>query len=454
MVDARQWSGVSNRHNGISTDGGETWGTAFPGETVTAVACAIERFTLESAGDDANRILWSGPAGPGRANLEVRVSYDEGLNFTKSKSIYAGSAAYSDMTVLNDGSAGVLYERDSATARSRSLRFNQEWLEEEPDPVKPPRPDDVEGGPVIEEGSVPYAWYRADNVVSWDGDAGRAAWWTDVSGNNRHLESVGTVCRRRLGAGGETVRRLSRGGTTSWRGTAADWGIADPGTVFIVWRRTGESDGRGTMFLYDGAEAGHREFASVRYSVDPDTLEIGGCVYDGNWDNHYPTDPPLEDTVGPDAWAVSSSSHVTGTDDTIRINGEEVFRGDLLAGGMTGLRVGGYISGGRGWEGEILEAIFFEGELTGEERERIELALMQRWEIGVVPGDLNGDGQVGSADLDIVRAAWGETVFPGTWASGDPSGATEPSVRTTWTSSARTGERGRRPASRNPVCVW
>ena len=38
------------------------------------------------------------------------------------------------------------------------------------------------------------------------------------------------------------------------------------------------------------------------------------------------------------------------------------------------------------------------------------------------PGDLNGDGQVGSADLDIVRSHWGETVPAGDLLSGDPSG--------------------------------
>ncbi len=37
-------------------------------------------------------------------------------------------------------------------------------------------------------------------------------------------------------------------------------------------------------------------------------------------------------------------------------------------------------------------------------------------------GDLNGDGLVGSADLDIVRANWGETVEPGCVSCGDPSG--------------------------------
>lgn len=39
-----------------------------------------------------------------------------------------------------------------------------------------------------------------------------------------------------------------------------------------------------------------------------------------------------------------------------------------------------------------------------------------------VEGDLNGDGLVGSADLDIVRANWGRTTAPGDQTAGDASG--------------------------------
>ena len=41
---------------------------------------------------------------------------------------------------------------------------------------------------------------------------------------------------------------------------------------------------------------------------------------------------------------------------------------------------------------------------------------------GPLEGDLNGDGLVGSADLDIVRSHWGETVEQGNLLEGDPSG--------------------------------
>ena len=41
---------------------------------------------------------------------------------------------------------------------------------------------------------------------------------------------------------------------------------------------------------------------------------------------------------------------------------------------------------------------------------------------GGLDGDLNGDGFVGSADLDIVRSNWGASVTAGDLTAGDPSG--------------------------------
>ena len=69
-----------------------------------------------------------------------------------------------------------------------------------------------------------------------------------------------------------------------------------------------------------------------------------------------------------------------------------------------------------------------------------------------LPGDLNGDGAVGSADLDIVRGNWGSTTTPGDLAAGDPSGdgsvgsADLDIVRANWGSTAA--------ASIPEPCTW
>jgi len=127
LLDARQKSG-DHRWRYSSSDGGETWSEPWPGEKVTPCACAAERLTLASAGDDRNRILWTGPKGPGRRNLVVRVSYDEGRTFPLQRELTEEPAAYSELTILKDNTIGVLWERGGYKYISFT-RFNLEFLE-------------------------------------------------------------------------------------------------------------------------------------------------------------------------------------------------------------------------------------------------------------------------------------------------------------------------------------
>ena len=109
-MDIRQQTG-SSRSFSTSGDGGKTWSAHRGGLPVSPVACAIERYTSKAAGDDRDRIIWTGPKGPDRQNLVVRISYDEGLTFPIERLISAGPSAYSDLTILKDRSVGVLWER-------------------------------------------------------------------------------------------------------------------------------------------------------------------------------------------------------------------------------------------------------------------------------------------------------------------------------------------------------
>lgn len=132
LFDIRQQRGA-NRYRAISNDGGRTWSPPFAGEKVTPVCCAIERFTRRAGGDDRDRLLWTGPKGPGRSNLAVRVSYDEGQTFPHERAIATGFAAYSDLAILKDQTAGILWERgaDRGYQFITFTRFNRAWLAEE-----------------------------------------------------------------------------------------------------------------------------------------------------------------------------------------------------------------------------------------------------------------------------------------------------------------------------------
>lgn len=127
LLDFRQQGGP-HRWTATSSDGGATWSAPGAGVQVTPVCCAIERFTLKTAGDDRDRILWTGPKGPGRKTLIILTSYDEGRTFTNQRLISSEPAAYSDLTILKDKTVGVLWERGEYKFITFT-RLNREFLE-------------------------------------------------------------------------------------------------------------------------------------------------------------------------------------------------------------------------------------------------------------------------------------------------------------------------------------
>ena len=46
-----------------------------------------------------------------RSNLEIRISYDEGISFGAARKVYAGYAAYSDLVNIDSDKVGILWER-------------------------------------------------------------------------------------------------------------------------------------------------------------------------------------------------------------------------------------------------------------------------------------------------------------------------------------------------------
>ena len=82
--------------------------------------------------------------------------------------------------------------------------------------------------------------------------------------------------------------------------------------------------------------------------------------------------------------------------------------------------------GGRMWIGEMGPGLHvLKGdidELRWSNIVRTEFNLYESFGGETLPGDLNGDGFVGSADLDMVRGSWGSVVAPGTSGDADNDG--------------------------------
>jgi len=130
LLSMRQYHGPKQRAFAISDDGGLTWSSPRLNSQVHCPVCqaSIIRYSLAGPGGGTkNRILYSGPGGPGRTHMTVRLSYDEGRTWPVAKVLYEGSSAYSDLVVLPDGLIGCLYERDNY-GRITFARLSLAWL--------------------------------------------------------------------------------------------------------------------------------------------------------------------------------------------------------------------------------------------------------------------------------------------------------------------------------------
>jgi len=70
--------------------------------------------------------------------MTVRVSYDNCKMWSAGKTLYAGPAGYSDLTVATDGTILCLYERglEFFCGNLTLARFNMEWLTDDKAPLE------------------------------------------------------------------------------------------------------------------------------------------------------------------------------------------------------------------------------------------------------------------------------------------------------------------------------
>lgn len=285
--------------------------------------------------------------------------------------------------------------------------------------TKPAKPGHVAGGPVVSGGTTPYAWYRADaGLTTFVEDSTKIAWWQDQSGNDRHIESFGEPSITTGGNDGRQVVTFD-GIDDQIIGAEADWGTAAPGTVFAVWRRSSDAPSA-INYVYDTDLDEERQMLAVNNVAG--TLTAGGGEYVADpptWINHVTSNDDVADP-GADEWFVTSVSSTTGETDSVRINGWEVYNGNLLSGGMAGLRLGRFVIDKYYLDGDIAELIVFEGDLSASERKAVENTLMDRWGVDAwnfKPGDTDKNGVVDQNDAATLAANWLASGVG--WAGGD-----------------------------------
>jgi len=141
MINSRV-NGAGLRYVHVSADEGLTW-QSRPDSALIDPGCngSIIRYTSVRDGYLINRLLFANAqSDSGRTNLTVRISYDEGLSWTPGKTIYGGSAAYSSLTVLENGGIGLFFEKDEYT-ENVFVSFSLEWLTDGRDSLSKEAPD-------------------------------------------------------------------------------------------------------------------------------------------------------------------------------------------------------------------------------------------------------------------------------------------------------------------------
>ncbi|MDT7829892.1 sialidase family protein [Pricia sp. S334] len=139
MINARVNDKKGIRYVHISSDEGKTW-TTEPEPQLSDPGCnaSIIRYTSTEDGYDKNRLLFANAnSEDDRTNLTVRVSYDEGKTWSEGKTIYGGSAAYSSLTVLDNGDIAVFFEKDDYT-ENVFASFSLAWLTDGADQYQKP----------------------------------------------------------------------------------------------------------------------------------------------------------------------------------------------------------------------------------------------------------------------------------------------------------------------------
>jgi len=135
VCNMRSRHGKNLRAVSTSKDDGDTWSALEHHTGLTEPVCQASLLTVAASQTPDGRewLVFCNPDSTKREKLTVKVSFDGGVNWSVSRLLHPGPTAYSCMTILPDGSIGVLYER-GATNAYEGISFASipmQWLRED-----------------------------------------------------------------------------------------------------------------------------------------------------------------------------------------------------------------------------------------------------------------------------------------------------------------------------------
>ena len=131
MISMRNHAGLGKRAWATSSDGGTNWSAVSYLNPDPTCQASFIRYSSTLDGAPDNILLFSNPANASsRVYMTIRMSTDEGKTWSYSRLLDTRYGAYSCMSVLQDGSIGILYETgdNSAYETLTFARFTISWL--------------------------------------------------------------------------------------------------------------------------------------------------------------------------------------------------------------------------------------------------------------------------------------------------------------------------------------
>ena len=112
MLNMRNYDrSQTNRKVSISYDGGNSWGDIYGDKELIEPICQASLLRYSTRGKGDNIMMFLNPSDEKlRVNMTLKVSEDLGKTWVNSKVLFSGPSAYSDMTKLEDGTIGCLFE--------------------------------------------------------------------------------------------------------------------------------------------------------------------------------------------------------------------------------------------------------------------------------------------------------------------------------------------------------
>ena len=244
-------AGGAKRTKAISNDvsksmGPLTFSLGFSGPTVEGAILRKD-----------NKLLFSSPlSSDKREDLGVRVSYDEGDTWAFPHQLTTGSAAYSDLVMVDDKKLGIIYESD------KDIVFRTACLSGIESAVRPLKDKSGSAGTAmaVGHGSTPI------QLGSMDGQKNSLV----MSGKN--YVSVAKNAQNRLGASDFTINLWFRKGP--------QWSAANQESLFAI----GSAGGDDQQWLRIYPNGSLRYVARQISRVNPDVAyNFGSGLADNKW---------------------------------------------------------------------------------------------------------------------------------------------------------------------------